>query len=214
MQSDLEESVEVVIAGYQRKSAVIPIKDKLTIAYHEVGHALVAAKLKHAAPVHKITIIPRTSGALGFTMQVEETEQVLVSKEQAMDKITTFMGGRAAEEVALNTITSGASNDIEQATKIARAMVTRFGMSEEFDMMALETLNNPYLGGDTSLLVAVDTASLIDSAVLAIIKATHRQAKQILEEHINKLHELAKYLLDKETMTGEEVMAILNKATD
>jgi len=214
MQSDLEESVEVVIAGYQRKSAVIPIKDKLTIAYHEVGHALVAAKLKHAAPVHKITIIPRTSGALGFTMQVEETEQVLVSKEQAMDKITTFMGGRAAEEVALNTITSGASNDIEQATKIARAMVTRFGMSEEFDMMALETLNNPYLGGDTSLLVAVDTASLIDSEVLAIIKATHRQAKQILEENIKKLHELARHLIEKETMTGEEFMSILNSITN
>ena len=161
-QSDLEESVEVVIAGYQRKNTLISMKDKLTISYHEVGHALVAAKQSHSAPVHKITIIPRTSGALGYTMQVEEGEKVLLSKEQALDKITTFMGGRAAEEIINKTVTSGASNDIEQATKIARAMVTRYGMSEEFDMMALETVNNPYLGGDTSLLVSAQTAAKID----------------------------------------------------
>lgn len=211
IQSDLEESVEVVIAGYQRKNAVISMKDKLTIAYHEVGHALVAAKQNHSAPVHKITIIPRTSGALGYTMQVEDGEKVLMSKEQALDKITTYMGGRAAEELALNTVTSGASNDIEQATKIARAMVTRFGMSEEFDMMALETVHNPYLGGDTSLLVAADTASKIDTEVLGIIKSAHTRAAQILEENKGKLHELAKYLLEKETISGEEFMAILNE---
>ena len=210
LQNDLEEAVEVVIAGYQRKNAVIPKKDKLTIAYHEIGHALVAANLKHSAPVHKITIIPRTSGALGFTMQLEEGEQVLISKEQALDKITTFMGGRAAEEIACDTITSGATNDIEQATKIARAMVTRFGMSEEFDMMALETLNNPYLGTDTSMLVAADTAAKIDMEVLAIIKDAHNRARQILEENEGKLHELAKLLLEKETLSGEEFMSVLN----
>jgi len=209
IQSDLEESVEVVIAGYQRKNAVISMKDKLTIAYHEVGHALVAAKQSHSAPVHKITIIPRTSGALGYTMQVDEQEQILMSKEQALDKITTFMGGRAAEELIFNTVTSGASNDIEQATKIARAMVTRFGMSEEFDMMALETVNNPYLGGDTSLLVSADTASKIDKEVLNIIKTSHQKATQILEENKEKLHELTKYLIEKETITGEEFMRIL-----
>jgi len=208
-QSDLEESVEVVIAGYQRKNAVISMKDKLTIAYHEIGHALVAAKQNHSAPVHKITIIPRTSGALGYTMQVDENEQVLMSKEQAIDKITTFMGGRAAEEVIFNTITSGASNDIEQATKIARAMVTRFGMSEEFDMMALETVNNPYLGGDSSLLVSVETASKIDEEVLKIIKSCHQKAIEILEDNKPKLHDLTKFLLEKETITGEEFMKIL-----
>jgi len=208
-QSDLEESVEVVIAGYQRKNAVISMKDKLTISYHEIGHALVAAKQSNSAPVHKITIIPRTSGALGYTMQIDEHEQVLMSKEQALDKITTFMGGRAAEELIFNRVTSGASNDIEQATKVARAMVTRFGMSEEFDMMALETVNNPYLGGDTSLLVSAETASKIDSEVLKIIKSCHLQATKILEENKDKLHELTKYLLEKETITGEEFMAIL-----
>jgi len=209
-QSDLEESVEVVIAGYQRKNAVISMKDKLTIAYHEVGHALVAAMQENSAPVHKITIIPRTSGALGYTMQVDQTEQVLMSKEQALEKISTFMGGRAAEELVFNTVTSGASNDIEQATKIARAMVTRFGMSEEFDMMALETVNNPYLGGDTSLMVSGDTSARVDSEILKIIKKSHKRASDILEQNKAKLHELAKYLLEKETITGEEFMAILS----
>ena len=210
-QNDLEESVEVVIAGYQRKNAVISMKDKLTISYHEIGHALVAAKQSHSAPVHKITIIPRTSGALGYTMQVEDHETVLMTKEQALDKITTFMGGRAAEEIIFKTITSGASNDIEQATKIARAMVTRYGMSEEFDMMALETVNNPYLGGDTSLMVSAETASKVDSEILKIIKTCHQQAIQILEDNKDKLHELTKYLLEKETITGEEFMSILVK---
>ncbi len=210
IQSDLEESVEVVIAGYQRKNAVISEKDKLTITYHEVGHALVAAKQSHSAPVHKITIIPRTSGALGYTMQVEQGEKVLMTKEQVLDKITTYMGGRAAEEFIFNTVTSGASNDIEQATKMARAMVTRFGMSEKFDMMALETVNNQYLGGDNSLLVSTETASKIDEEVLKIIKAAHHKATQILEENKEKLHELAKYLYEKETISGEEFMAILS----
>ena len=210
-QSDLEESVEVVIAGYQRKNSLISMKDKLTISYHEIGHALVAAKQSHSAPVHKITIIPRTSGALGYTMQVEEGEKVLLSKEQALDKITTFMGGRAAEEIINKTVTSGASNDIEQATKIARAMVTRYGMSEEFDMMALETVNNPYLGGDTSLLVSAQTAAKIDDEILKIIKSCHKKAIEILEGNKDKLHELTKYLLEKETITGEEFIEILNK---
>jgi cell division protease FtsH len=211
IQSDLEESVEVVIAGYQRKNAVISMKDKLTIAYHEIGHALVAAKQSHSAPVHKITIIPRTSGALGYTMQVDEKETVLMTKEQALDKITTYMGGRAAEEIIFKSITSGASNDIEQATKIARSMVTRFGMSDEFDMMGLETVNNPYLSGDTTLLVSAETASKVDSEVLRIIKSCHQKAKQILTDNIDKLHELTKYLLEKETITGEEFMKILSE---
>lgn len=209
LQIDLEESVEVVIAGYQRKNAVISKEDKEVIAYHEIGHALVAAKQSHSAPVHKITIIPRTSGALGYTMQVEEGEQVLMTKEQILDKITTYMGGRAAEEAIFNRVTSGASNDIEQATKLARAMVTRFGMSEEFDMMALETVTNQYLGGDASLLVSAETASKIDEEVLKIIKSCHNKAKQILEENKEKLHELSKYLIEKETITGEEFMSIL-----
>lgn len=209
-QNDLEESVETVIAGYQRKNAVISMKDKLTISYHEVGHALVAAKQSHSAPVHKITIIPRTSGALGYTMQVDERETVLMSREQALDKITTFMGGRAAEEVIFNTVTSGASNDIEQATKIARAMVTRYGMTEEFDMMALETVNNAYLGGDASLIVSAETASRIDDVVLKIIKDCHQKAIHILEENKDKLHELTKYLIERETITGEEFMQILD----
>jgi len=210
-QTDLEESVEVVIAGYQRKNAVISKEDKEIIAYHEIGHALVAAKQSHSAPVHKITIIPRTSGALGYTMQVEEGEQVLMSKEQALDKITTYMGGRAAEELIFNSITSGASNDIEQATKIARSMVTRFGMSEVFDMMALETVTNQYLGGDASLLVSAETASKIDEEVLKIIKNCHNKAREILEDNKEKLHELAKYLIEKETITGEEFMDILGE---
>lgn len=210
-QNDLEEAVEVVIAGYQRKNAVIPMKDKLKIAYHEIGHALVAAMQTHSAPVHKITIIPRTSGALGYTMQIDETEHVLMTREQALDKITTYMGGRAAEEIVFNTVTTGAANDIEQATKIARAMVTRFGMSETFGMMALETVNSPYLGGDTSLLVSAETAAKIDQEVLEIIKSCYARAKQILEEHKDKLHELAKYLLEKETITGDEFMALLTQ---
>ncbi|ULT54762.1 ATP-dependent zinc metalloprotease FtsH [Neobacillus drentensis] len=208
-QNDLEESVEVVIAGYQRKNAVISMKDKLTISYHEIGHALVAAKQSHSAPVHKITIIPRTSGALGYTMQVDEQETVLMTKEQALDKITTYMGGRAAEEIIFKTVTSGASNDIEQATKIARAMVTRFGMSEEFDMMALETVNNPYLGGDTALMVSAETAAKVDAEILKIIKSCHQNAIRILEDNKDKLHELTKYLLEKETITGDEFMSIL-----
>lgn len=208
-QSDLEESVEVVIAGYQRKNAVISMKDKQTIAYHEIGHALVAAKQKNSAPVHKITIVPRTSGALGYTMQVDESEQILMSREQALDKIATLMGGRAAEELEFGTITSGASNDIEQATKMARAMVTRFGMSEAFGMMALETVNNPYLGGDTTLLVSPETAARIDDEVLKIIKSCHERAKSILEENRDKMRQLVDCLLKKETLNGEEFMKIL-----
>lgn len=209
LQSDLEESVEVVIAGYQRKNAVLSDKDKLTIAYHEIGHALVAAKQKNSAPVHKITIVPRTSGALGYTLQLEESEKVLLTKEQALEKIIIFMGGRAAEELTLKTVTTGAANDIEQATKIARSLVTRFGMSEEFGMMALETVNNPYLGGDTSLLVSAETASRIDDVVLGIIKDAHEQALQILSDNKDTLHRLAKHLFEKETISGEEFMALL-----
>lgn len=209
-QQDFDESVETVIAGYQRKGAVISDKEKKIIAYHGIGHALVAAMQKHSAPVHKITIIPRTSGALGYTMQVAEDESVLMSKEEAIDKITTFTGGRAAEEVIFNTCTSGASNDIEQATKIARAMVTRLGMSEEFDMVALETVSNQYLGGDTSLACSSDTAAKIDEEVFKIVKACHKNAIEILENNIDKLHELANYLLEKETITGDEFMEILN----
>lgn len=211
LQSDLEESVEVVVAGYQRKNAVLTPEDKKVVAYHELGHAIVAANQSDAAPVHKITIIPRTSGALGYTMQVEETERVLLTRNAALDKITTYMGGRAAEEVVLNTITSGASNDIQQATRLARAMVTRFGMSEEFGMMALETINNPYLGGDASLLVSSETAAKIDAEVQSIIKDCHQQARQILEQNRDKLDELAQYLIEKETISGEEFLEILNK---
>ncbi len=210
-QQDLEEAVETVIAGYQRKNAVISMKDKLTVSYHEVGHALVAAKLKHSAPVHKITIVPRTSGALGYTMQVDEQEQVLMTREQIMDKITTLTGGRAAEELIFGSVTSGASNDIEQATKLARAMITRLGMSETFDMTALETVGNPYLGADASLMCSADTAARVDQEVVAIIRKAHGQARQILEDNKQKLHELAKYLLEKETITGEEFTVILNR---
>lgn len=208
LQEDLEESVETVIAGYQRKGAVISTKEKRIIAYHEIGHALVAAVGKNSAPVHKITIIPRTSGALGYTMQVAEQENVLMSKEEAIEKIRTLTGGRAAEEVIFNLSTSGASNDIEQATKIARAMITRLGMSEEFDMMALETVNNQYLGGDASLACSPETSSRIDTEVLNLIKTCHQDAIKILEDNIDKLHELADYLLEKETITGEEFMKI------
>ena len=213
-QNDLEEAVETVIAGYQRKGAVISSEEKQLIAYHEIGHALVAAKQKHSAPVHKITIIPRTSGALGYTMQVEEGEKVLMSKEEALAKITTYTGGRAAEELIFGTSTSGASNDIEQATKLARAMVTRLGMSDEFDMMALETVSNQYLGGDASLTCSADTAAKIDDKVLSIIKDAHRKALQILHDNKDKLHELAEFLLEKETITGEEFMAILDRKDD
>lgn len=211
IQMDLEEAVETVIAGSQRKGAVISDPEKEIIAYHETGHAMVAASLKHAAPVHKITIIPRTSGALGYTMQVEEEEKVLMTKDEALDRITTLFGGRAAEEVFFNTITSGASNDIEQATKLARAMVTRLGMSEEFDMMALETVTNPYLGGDTSFGCSSETAAIVDREVLRIIRECHNRAIQILKENEDKHREIAKYLLSKETITGEEFMKILNK---
>lgn len=209
---DLEEAVEVVIAGYQRKNAVISPKEKKIVAYHEIGHALVAAKQTESAPVHKITIIPRTSGALGYTMQVAEEEQFLLSKEEAFNKIVTFTGGRAAEEVVFNTFTTGASNDIEQSTKLARAMVTRYGMSEEFDMMALESVSNPYLGGEASLACSSVTSSKIDDEVLRIIKSAHEKAINILKENANKLHELANYLLEKETITGDEFMEILNRA--
>ena len=211
IQEDLEESVEVVIAGYQRKSAVISPKEKQIVAYHEIGHALVAAKQTNSAPVHKITIVPRTSGALGYTMQVAQEDSVLMSREEAYNKIATLTGGRAAEELIFSSCTSGASNDIEQATKLARAMVTRLGMSKEFDMMALETVNNQYLGGDASLACSEQTAAKIDAEVLSIIKQAHEKAAGILKDHVEKLHELAAYLLEKETITGEEFMEILNR---
>jgi cell division protease FtsH len=212
-QEDLEESVEVVIAGAQRKGAVISPEEKKLIAYHEIGHALVAAKQKNTAPVHKITIIPRTSGALGYTMQVAEQEKVLMSKDELFNKIVTYTGGRSAEEVVFNTVTSGAANDIEQATKLARAMITRFGMSEDFDMVALETVNNAYLSGDTSLACSPEMAAKIDEKVLATVKKAHEIAKKILEDNRAKLDELADYLLEKETITGDEFMAILNGTT-
>ena len=210
-QSDLEESVEVVIAGYQRKNAVISPREKEIVSYHEIGHALVAALQTDSAPVHKITIVPRTSGALGYTMQVDDTERALLSKEEAFNKIATFTGGRAAEELIFGTFTSGASNDIEQATKLARSMVTRLGMSKEFDMMALETVDNQYLGGDASLACSPETSAKIDEEVLALIKSAHEKAIGILKDNIDKLHELAHYLLEKETITGEEFMTILKK---
>ncbi|MBO4992017.1 MAG: ATP-dependent zinc metalloprotease FtsH [Firmicutes bacterium] len=210
-QADLEESVETVIAGYQRKNAVISSRERNIIAYHEIGHALVAAKNRNSAPVHKITIIPRTSGALGYTMQVEEGEKVLLSKEEAYEKIMTYTGGRAAEELVFHSITSGASNDIEQATKLARAMVTRYGMSDNFDMVALETVSGQYLGGDTALACSAQTAAKIDEEVITMVKEAHRKALAILKENEAKLHELAEYLLEKETITGEEFMKILNQ---
>ncbi len=210
-QSDLEESVEVVIAGYQRKDATISTREKLIVAYHEIGHALVAAKQSHSAPVQKITIIPRTSGALGYTMQVEEGEHYLMSKEEIQNKITTYTAGRAAEELIFQSITTGASNDIEQATKLARAMITRFGMSDEFDMVAFETVNNQYLSADTSLACSNQTAARIDDKVVELVKQSHQKALQILEENKDKLHELAKALYEKETITGDEFMEILNQ---
>lgn len=210
-QSDMEESVEVIIAGYQRKNAVISQKEKEIIAYHEIGHALVAAKQKNSAPVHKITIIPRTSGALGYTMQVDEGEKFLMTKEEALARIATLTGGRSAEELIFNSCTSGASNDIEQATKLARAMVTRYGMSSKFDMIALETVTNQYLGGDASLACSAETATKIDEEINEIVRNSHEKAIRILTENIDKLHELAHFLLERETITGEEFMDILNK---
>ncbi len=208
-QADLEESVEVVIAGYQRKDAAVSEKERRIVAYHEVGHALVAACQNHSAPVHKITIIPRTSGTLGYTMQVEEGEHFLMSREEVLNKIATFTGGRAAEEFMFGSITTGAANDIEQATKLARAMVTRYGMSGQFGMVALETVNNPYLGGDTSMVCAPDTARMVDEEVVRIVKEQYDKAMGILKEHAGKLNEISVYLLEKETISGEEFMNIL-----
>lgn len=214
-QADLEESIEVVIAGYQKKNSILTDKEKCIVAYHEVGHALVAALQSHSAPVQKITIIPRTSGALGYTMQVEEGNHYLMTKEELENKIATLTGGRAAEEVAFQSVTTGASNDIEQATKLARAMLTRYGMSKEFDMVALETVNNQYLGGDTSLACSSQTQREIDQRVVELVKAQHEKAIRILTDNRAKLDELAKYLYEKETITGDEFMAILEeKASD
>ncbi len=214
VQKDLEEAIEIVIAGEQKKGAVISNKERMIVSYHEIGHALVAAKCKNTAPVHKITIIPRTKGALGYTMQVEEDDQNLLSKDEIYQKIMVYTGGRCAEELIFNSITSGASNDIEQATKLARAMITRLGMSDEFGMTALETVNNQYLGGDTSLACSNETATRIDEATIALIKKAHDEAYQILEENKMKLHELAKFLYERETITGEEFMYILNKPAE
>ena len=210
-QADLEESVETVIAGYQKKNASVSENERRIVAYHEIGHALVAACQSNSAPVHKITIIPRTSGALGYTMQVEDGERLLMSKEEALNKIATLTGGRAAEEFMFHSITTGASNDIEQATKLARAMVTRYGMSNQFGMVALETVTNQYLGGDTSLACSSETAKAIDDEVIATVKAQYEKAMGILRDHAAKLNELAGYLLEKETITGEEFMEILNR---
>ena len=210
-QADLEESVETVIAGYQKKNASVSENERRIVAYHEIGHALVAACQSNSAPVHKITIIPRTSGALGYTMQVEDGERLLMSKEEALNKIATLTGGRAAEEFMFHSITTGASNDIEQATKLARAMVTRYGMSDQFGMVALETVTNQYLGGDTSLACSPETAKAIDAEVIATVKAQYEKAMGILRDHAAKLNELAGYLLEKETITGEEFMEILNR---
>ena len=210
-QADMEESIEVVIAGYQKKNRVLSEKEKLIVAYHEIGHALVAAKQSYSAPVHKITIIPRTSGALGYTMQVDEEEHFLMSREELENKIATFTGGRAAEELVFHSITTGASNDIEQATKLARGMITRFGMSDEFDMVAMETVSNQYLGGDASLACSFETQTLIDRKVVELVRKQHEKATQILQENVMKLHELAKYLYENETITGEEFMKILSE---
>ena len=213
-EADLEESIEVVIAGYQKKNAVLSDKEKQTVAYHEIGHALVAAMQSHSAPVQKITIIPRTSGALGYTMQVETGDKYLMSKDELANKICTFTGGRAAEEVVFGEITTGASNDIEQATKLARAMITRYGMSEEFDMVALETVNNQYLGGDTSLACSAATQQEIDKMIVSLVKSQHEKAIQILKDNRKALDALAKYLYEKETITGEEFMHVLKQETE
>ena len=209
-QADFEESIEVVIAGYQKKNRVLSNKEKLIVSYHEIGHALVAAKQTESAPVHKITIIPRTSGALGYTMQVDEKEHFLMTKEELENKIATFTGGRAAEELIFHSITTGASNDIEQATKIARAMISRYGMSEDFDMVATENVSNQYLGGDASLSCSFETQTLLDKKVVELVRRQHEKALKILTDNITKLHELAKYLYEHETITGEEFMKILN----
>ena len=209
-QADFEESIEVVIAGYQKKNRVLSNKEKLIVSYHEVGHALVAAKQTDSAPVHKITIIPRTSGALGYTMQVDEQEHFLMSKEELENKIATFTGGRAAEELIFHSITTGASNDIEQATKIARAMISRYGMSDDFDMVAMENVSNQYLGGDASLTCSFETQTLLDKKVVELVRREHEKATKILTDNIGKLHEIAKYLYEHETITGEEFMKILN----
>ena len=210
-EADLEESIEIVIAGYQKKNAILTEKEKLVVSYHEIGHALVAAMQTHSAPVQKITIVPRTSGALGYTMQVEEGEHNLMSKEELENKVATLTGGRAAEEVVFGSITTGASNDIEQATKLSRAMITRYGMNEEFDMVALETVSNQYLGGDSSLACSEETQRQVDKQVVALVKKQHEKAKQILMDNRKKLDELAEYLYKKETITGEEFMSVLNK---
>ena len=209
-EADMEESIEVVIAGYQKKNAILTDKEKWTVSYHEIGHALVAAMQSHSAPVQKITIIPRTSGALGYTMQVEQGNHYLMTREELLDQIATYTGGRAAEEVKFGTISTGASNDIEQATKLARAMITRYGMSEDFDMVALETVTNQYLGGDASLACSAETQAQVDRQVVALVKQQHEKAKNILTENRQKLDELASYLYEKETITGEEFMKILN----
>ena len=209
-QADLEESIEVVIAGYQKKNAIMTDHEKRIVAYHEIGHALVAAKQTNSAPVQKITIVPRTSGALGYTMQVDEGNHVLMSKEEIENKIATFTGGRAAEEVVFGSVTTGASNDIEQATKLARAMIARYGMSDDFDMVALETVTNQYLGGDASLACSAETQTRIDQQVVALVKREHQKALNILRENRTKLDELANFLYEKETITGEEFMGILN----
>ena len=209
-QNDLEESIEVVIAGYQKKNAILTDQEKWTVAYHEVGHALVAAVQTDSAPVQKITIIPRTSGALGYTMQVEEGNKYLMTKQELENKIATYTGGRAAEEIIFGTISTGAANDIEQATKLARAMVTRYGMSEDFDMVAMETVTNQYLGGDTSLACSAQTQSDIDKKVVEIVKSQHLKALKILNDNKEKLVEISKYLYEKETITGDEFMNILN----
>ena len=208
-QADFEESIEVVIAGYQKKNRVLSNKEKLIVSYHEIGHALVAAKQTESAPVHKITIIPRTSGALGYTMQVDDNEHYLMSKEELENKIATFTGGRAAEELIFHSITTGASNDIEQETKIARAMISRYGMSDDFDMVAMENISNQYLGGDSSLACSFETQTLLDKKVVELVKRQHEKALQILQDNIGKLHELAKYLYEHETITGDEFMKIL-----
>ena len=210
-QSDMEESIEVVIAGYQKKNAILTDHEKLVVAYHEIGHALVAAKQTNSAPVQKITIIPRTSGALGYTMQVEEGNHYLMTKEELETKIATYTGGRAAEEVIFGSVTTGASNDIEQATKLARAMIARYGMSEDFGMVALETVSNQYLGGDASLACSAETQTAVDRQVIALVKEQHDKAVKILEENREKLVELSEYLYQKETITGEEFMDILNR---
>ena len=211
-QADFEESIEVVIAGYQKKNRVLSNKEKLIVSYHEVGHALVAAKQTDSAPVHKITIIPRTSGALGYTMQVDEQEHFLMTKEELENKIATFTGGRAAEELIFHSITTGASNDIEQATKLARAMISRYGMSDDFDMVAMENVSNQYLGGDASLTCSFETQTLLDKKVVELVRREHEKATKILTDNIGKLHEIAKYLYEHETITGEEFMKILNEA--